>query len=456
MTVIAPRKSVIMKKFPLEESMCISSKNKDLVELCRRYVAQGHTCANDVYVESANGAVIRDVSGREYIDFSGGIGVMNIGHSHPKVVAAIRNQAGKFTHTCFMVLPYESLVKLAELLCAVVHVQGPKKALFVNSGAEAVENAVKIARYYTKKPGIIAFDNAYHGRTLLTMSLTSKVKPYKFGFGPFAPEIYHMPYAYCYRCDFGLKYPACDTYCADHLNNFFINQSAPENIAALIAEPIQGEGGFITPPVEYFPKLLDICRRNGILFVADEIQTGMGRTGRMFAMEHWNVKADMVTIAKSLAAGLPLSAVVGKAEIMDSAHASGLGGTYSGNPLACSAALAVLEIYEEEDMIGKASVLGRKLREHFDSLKKEFEIVGDVRGKGPMLALELVKDRETKEPAADETKALVKYCFDKGLILLSCGTYGNVIRNLMPLVITDEQLDRGISIMRDGFCSLTR
>jgi len=436
--------------------MDTSSKNQTLAELCRQYVAQGHTCANQVYVESANGAVVRDVAGREYIDFSGGIGVMNIGHSHPKIVAAIRNQAEKFTHTCFMVLPYEPLVKLAERLCAVAQVKGPKKALFVNSGAEAVENAVKIARYYTKKPGIIAFDNAYHGRTLLTMSLTSKVKPYKFGFGPFAPEIYHMPYAYCYRCSFGLKYPSCDTYCADHLKEFFINQSAAENIAALIAEPIQGEGGFITPPAEYFPKLLDICRNKGILFVADEIQSGMGRTGRMFAMEHWNVQADIVTVAKSLAAGMPLSAVVGKAEIMDSPHASGLGGTYSGNPVACSAALAVMEVYEEEDIVGKGALLGQKLRKHFDDLQKEFEIIGEVRGKGPMLALELVKDRESKEPATDKTKKLVKACFDKGLILLSCGTYGNVIRNLMPLVITDEQLNRGISIMRDGFLSLTR
>ncbi|MCX5839580.1 MAG: 4-aminobutyrate--2-oxoglutarate transaminase [Deltaproteobacteria bacterium] len=433
-----------------------SSRNQELGELFKKYVAKGHTCAHQVYIESGKGAILKDVTGREYIDFSGGIGVMNIGHSHPKVVAAIKSQAEKLTHTCFMVLPYEPLVRLAERLCEVVQVEGPKKAFFINSGAEAVENAVKIARYYTKKPGIIVFDNAYHGRTLLTMSMTSKVKPYKFGFGPFAPEIYHMPYAYCYRCSFGLKYPSCNIYCADHLKNFFINQSAAENIAALIAEPIQGEGGFMTPPAEYFPKLLEICRNNGILFVADEIQSGMGRTGRMFAMEHWSVQADMVTVAKSLAAGMPLSAVVGKAEIMDSAHASGLGGTYSGNPVACSAALAVMDIFEQEDIVNKAAVLGRKLRAHFDALQKEFEIIGDVRGKGPMLALELVKNRETKEPAADETKAIVKYCVDKGLILLSCGTYGNVIRNLMPLVITDEQLDRGISIMRDGFHSLTR
>lgn len=431
--------------------MRTSSKNQALAEPHNRYVAKGFSSAHQVYIESGKGAILKDVTGREYIDFSGGIGVMNIGHSHPKVVEAIKTQAEKLTHTCFMVLPYEPLVRLADRLCAVVQVEGAKKAFFVNSGAEAVENAVKISRYYTKKPGIIAFDNAYHGRTLLTMSMTSKVRPYKFGFGPFAPEIYHMPYAYCYRCSFGLKYPSCNVYCAEHLKNFFINQSAPENIAALIAEPIQGEGGFITPPPEYFSRLLEICRNNGVLFIADEIQSGMGRTGRMFAMEHWNVQADIVTIAKSLAAGMPLSAVVGKREIMDAIHAYGLGGTYSGNPVACAAALAVMDVFEQEDIISRAAALGKKMRLHFDALQKEFEIIGDVRGMGPMLALELVKDRETKEPAADEAKALVKYCFDKGLILLSCGTYGNVIRNLTPLVITDEQLDRGISIMREGF-----
>jgi 4-aminobutyrate aminotransferase / (S)-3-amino-2-methylpropionate transaminase / 5-aminovalerate transaminase len=430
------------------------SKNQDLYKYQKKYVAQGHTSANEVYIESGNGAVLKDVTGREYIDFSGGIGVMNIGHSHPKVIAAIKTQAEKLTHTCFMVLPYQPYITLAERLCSVVPVAGSKKAFFLNSGAEAVENAVKIARYFKKKPGIIAFDNGYRGRTLLTMSMTSKVKPYKFGFGPFAPEIYHIPYAYCYRCPFGLKYPACDTYCAEHLKNFFINQSASENIAALVVEPIQGEGGFVTPPSEYFPKLIDICRSNDILFVADEIQSGMGRTGKMFALEHWNVKADLVTVAKSLAAGMPLSAVVGRREIMDAVHASGLGGTYSGNPVACAAALAVMDVFEQENIIKRSVVLGNKIRAAFENLEREFEIIGDVRGKGPMLALELVQDRETKAPATEITKKLVKCCFEKGLILLSCGTYGNVIRTLMPLVISDEQLNRGVSIMRDGLKSL--
>jgi len=288
------------------------------------------------------------------------------------------------------------------------------------------------------------------------MSLTSKVKPYKFGFGPFAPEIYHVPYAYCYRCSFGLTYPGCSVACADYLKDFFINHVASETVAALIAEPVQGEGGFMTPPPEYFPKIARICKENGILFIADEIQSGMGRTGKMFAIEHWGVEPDLITVAKSLAAGMPLSAVVGRAEIMDSVHASGLGGTYGANPVACSAGLAVMEIFEEEDILAKAQALGEKLRKRFDEFQGRFEIIGDVRGKGPMLALELVRDRETKEPAADEAKALVKTCFEKGLLLLSCGTFGNVIRTLMPLTITDGQLERGLAIMEEGLKSLGR
>jgi len=433
-----------------------SSKSEHMSQLRSKVVARGYSSATSCYVESARGAVVRDVDGREFIDFAGGIGVMSVGHSHPKVVAAIKDQAEKFTHTCFMVLPYASAVKLAEKLCAVTPGSFPKATLFINSGAEACENAVKIARYYTKKPAIICFENGFHGRTLLAMSLTSKVKPYKFGFGPFAPEIYRMPYAYCYRCPFGLKYPSCDVACADYLKKFFISHVAAERTAALIAEPVQGEGGFVTPPPEYFPKLNKICHENGIIFIADEIQTGMGRTGKMFAMEHWKVEPDLMTVAKSLAAGMPLSAVVGRKEIMDAVHPSGVGGTYGGNPVACRAGLAVMEIFEEENVLQKAKVLGKKLRERFDTLKKEYELIGDVRGMGPMLALELVKDRETKEPAAEEAKAFVKLCYEKGLIILSCGSFGNVIRTLMPLVITDEQVERGLAIMEDGFAALSK
>jgi 4-aminobutyrate aminotransferase/(S)-3-amino-2-methylpropionate transaminase len=430
-------------------------KNEYLRELRAKVVPQGPFNVTPLFVEKAKGAVVYDVRGRELIDFAGGIGVMNIGHCHPKLVAAIKDQAEKYTHTCFHVVMYEPYVQLAKRLCALTPGSFPKMAMFANSGAEAVENAVKIARYYTKRSAVIAFENAFHGRTLLTMTLTSKVMPYKFGFGPFAPEIYRMPYAYCYRCSFGLKYPGCDVTCADYLKDFFISNVAAESIAALVVEPIMGEGGFITPPREYFPKLIKICREHGIVFIADEVQTGMGRTGKMFAMEHWNVEPDLVTVAKSLAAGMPLSAAVGRQEMMDAPHVGGLGGTYGGNPVCCQAALAVLDVFEEENLLTKAEALGKKLRERFDAFQQEFQIIGDVRGKGPMLAMELVKDRETKEPAADEAKALVKFSYEKGLILLSCGNFSNVIRTLMPLVITDEQLDRGLAIIEDGLASLT-
>ena len=432
-----------------------ATKSEYLSELRARVVPQGPFNVTPLFVEKAKGAVVYDVEGRELIDFAGGIGVMNVGHCHPKVVAAIKDQAEKYTHTCFHVVMYEPYVKLAEKLCAVTPGSFPKMAMFANSGAEAVENAVKIARYYTKRPAVIAFENAFHGRTLLAMSLTSKVMPYKLGFGPFAPEVYRMPYAYCYRCPFGLEYPSCDVTCADYLKEFFSSHVAAESTAALVVEPIMGEGGFITPPQEYFSKLINLCNDNGIVFIADEIQTGMGRTGKMFAMEHWGVEPDLVTVAKSLAAGMPLSSVVGKKEMMDAPHVGGLGGTYGGNPVCCQAALAVLDVFEEENLLQKAEVLGKKLKERFDSLQQQFEIIGDVRGKGPMLALELVKDRETKEPAADQAKALVKFCYEKGLILLSCGNFSNVIRTLMPLVITDDQLERGLAIMEEGLSEIS-
>jgi len=353
-----------------------------------------------------------------------------------------------------MVLPYGPVVELAERLCAVVPGDSQKAALLLNSGAEAVENAVKISRYATGRSGVIAFENGFHGRTLLAMTLTSKVNPYKLKFGPFAPEIYRIPFAYCYRCPFGRTYPACDLACANYLKVFLSTQVAPETTAAIIVEPIQGEGGFITPPPEYFQRLKEICDEYGILFVADEIQTGMGRTGKMFAMEHWNVEADLTTVAKSLAAGMPLSAVVGKKSIMDSVHPGGIGGTYGGNPVCCSAALAVLDIFEEERLLDKAKNLGKTLRARLEELQLSFEAIGDIRGIGPMLAMELVKDRKTKTPDAEKTKALAKYCLERGLILLSCGTYGNVIRLLMPLNIGDEELEKGMSIIQEGFANL--
>jgi 4-aminobutyrate aminotransferase/(S)-3-amino-2-methylpropionate transaminase len=356
-------------------------------------------------------------------------------------VAAIKEQAEKFTHTCFMVNPYENAVKLAERLCRIVPGNFAKRAVFLNCGAEAVENAVKIARYYTKRPAIVVFENAYHGRTLLTMTMTSKVKPYKLGFGPFAPEIYRIPFG--------------DVAGADKLNDIFIKHVNPEAVAAVVAEPVQGEGGFIVPPPNYFKELVKICHDNGILFVADEIQSGMGRTGKMFAIEHWGVEPDLITVAKSLAAGMPLAAVVGKQEIMDSVHSWGLGGTYGGNPVACAAALAVLDAFEEENMLAKSVALGEKLKARFEKWQKDFSIIGEIRGLGAMLGLEFVKG-ENKEPAADEAKQLAAYCLGKGLLILVCGSYGNVVRILAPFVITDEQLEKGLSIMEEGLKEISK
>lgn len=425
-------------------------------KLRNKNVPQGPANITPAYIAKASGATMTNLEGKEYIDFAGGIGVNNVGHAHPKVVAAIKDQADKFIHTCFHVGMYESYVDLAARLNELVPGNFSKMTMFANSGAEAVENAVKIARYATKRPAVIAMENGFHGRTLLTMSLTSKVKPYKFGFGPFAPEVYRIPYAYCYRCPFGLKYPNCGTACADYLEEYFITNVAAESTAAVIAEPIQGEGGFVTPPPEYFPKLAAICKKHGIALIIDEVQSGAGRTGKFLAIEHWNIEPDIVTQAKSLAGGMPLSAITGRKELMEAPHIGGLGGTYSGNPISCAAALAVLEILFEDKLLERSRELGEILQKRFSDLQDKFEIIGEVRGKGPMLGMELVTDRETKEPATELTKKLTQICFDKGLILLSCGNFGNVIRTLMPFVITDEQLEKGLSILEESLHELTK
>ncbi|WP_224982405.1 4-aminobutyrate--2-oxoglutarate transaminase [Geomonas agri] len=420
-----------------------------------KHVPPGVSVLSPSFVKEARGAIIVDTEGRELIDFAGGIGVANVGHCHPKVVAAVKDQAEKFLHTCFHIVPYDLYVDLAAQMNELAPGDGDKMTIFLNSGAEAVENAVKIARHATGRPAVIAFENGFHGRTNLTMTLTSKVKPYKLGFGPFAPEVYRMPYAYCYRCPFGLQHPGCNMACADHLEEFFISHVAAEKTAAIIAEPIQGEGGFVTPPPEYFPRLREICDRHGILLIIDEVQTGMGRTGKLFAIDHWGVVPDLVTTAKSLGGGLPISAVTGRADIMSSPHVGGLGGTYGGNPIALAAAQAVLEIFTKDGLLARAEELGVKMRARMDELQQRYEIIGEVRGKGPMLAMELVRDRETKEPAAAEAKKLVSMCYQKGLVLLSCGNHGNVIRTLMPLVITDAELERGMSIIEESLQELS-
>jgi 4-aminobutyrate aminotransferase/(S)-3-amino-2-methylpropionate transaminase len=432
---VANKLTQVLKPVTPKGEKMSQSTNEQLNQLRSKVISEGVASVTTNFIESAQGAVLRDVDGREYIDFAGGIAVMNIGHSHPKVVAAIKNQAEKFTHTCFMVNPYEPAVKLAEKLCRITPGDFPKRAAFLNCGAEAVENAVKIARYYTKRPAIIVFENAYHGRTLLAMTMTSKVKPYKYGFGPFAPEVYRIPFG--------------DVAGADSLQDAFIKHVNPEAVAAVVVEPVQGEGGFIVPPAGYFQELAKICRDNGILFVADEIQSGMGRTGKMFAIEHWDVEPDLITVAKSLAAGMPLAAVVGKQEIMDAVHPWGLGGTYGGNPVACAAGLAVLEVFEEENMLEKSVALGEKLKSRFEKWQKEFDIIGEIRGLGAMLGLEFVKGAN-QAPAADEAKQVAAHCLEKGLLILVCGSYGNVVRILAPFVITDEQLEKGLSIMEEA------
>jgi len=432
----------------------MESKNEQLLKMRNEHVPQGPFNTTTAFIQEARGAVMIDVDGREFIDFAGGIGVNNVGHCHPKVVAAIKDQADKYIHTCFHVALYESYVALAARLNELAPGEFPKMTMFANSGAEAVENAIKVVRYAKQRPAIICFENAFHGRTYMAMSLTSKIKPYKFGFGPFAPEVYRMPYAYCYRCPMGLIYPKCDIACADYLEEYFITYVSPGSTAAVIAEPIQGEGGFVTPPPEYFQKLHVICKKHDVALIIDEVQTGAGRTGKFFAIEHWGIEPDLITLAKSFAGGMPLSAVIGRSEMMNMPHVGGLGGTFSGNPVSCRAALAVLEILLEDGLLKRSESIGHTIGQRFRSLQENYEIIGEVRGKGPMLGLELVRDRVTKEPATDEAKELVRRCFEKGLIVLSCGNYGNVIRTLMPLVITDEQLERGCAILEESLNEL--
>jgi len=426
------------------------SKTEDLLRAREENVPRGPFHVTPFFAAEAKGAVIKDVEGREFIDFAGGIGVINVGHCAEGVVEAIKDQAERFTHTCFHVVMYEPYVELARKINQITPGRFSKKTMFVNSGAEAVENAVKVARYATGRPAMIAFEDAFHGRTLLAMTLTSKVKPYKYGFGPYAPEVYRIPYGYCYRCAFGLEYPSCEIHCADYLKEVFYTHISAENVAAVMAEPVLGEGGFVVPPEGWHRKIKQICEANGILYIDDEVQAGFGRTGKMFAIEHFGVEPDIILTAKSLAGGLPLAGVTGKAEIMDAPHVGGLGGTYGGNPLACRAALAVIETFERENLLDRAEAIGRKVMDRFKKMQEKHEIIGDVRGVGAMVAMELVKDQATKEPAKDETGQLVKKCYEKGLITISAGTHGNVMRVLMPLVITDAQLDKGLAILDES------
>jgi 4-aminobutyrate aminotransferase/(S)-3-amino-2-methylpropionate transaminase len=417
-------------------------------------VPRGLSHGTPIYVAKAEDAWLEDVDGNHYIDFAGGIGCANAGHRQEHVVEAIRAQLDKFLHTCVQVTPYEGYIRLAERMNKVTPGKFPKKTLFVNSGAEAIENAVKIARAYTKRPAIIAFEDAFHGRTMMTLALTSKTHPYKAGFAPFPGDVYRVPFAYCYRCSYNLKYPSCDLYCARHLEDTFKRVVANEEVAAVIAEPVMGEGGFIAPPPDYFKVLIDLCHKHEILFIADEVQSGFGRTGAMFASERYGIEPDLIVTAKSLGGGLPLAAITGRSEIMDAPGPGGLGGTFAGNPLACAAALAVLDLFETENLLTRANELGDRFQRRAREWQRRWPIVGDVRGLGGMQAIELVKSQDDKTPATDETKKITQYCYEHGLITITAGSYSNVIRVLVPLVATNEQIDEGLDVLESALASV--
>ena len=419
-------------------------------------VARGVSQITPIFVERASGAVIEDVDGNHFIDLAGGIGCLNVGQRDADVVSAIHAQADRFLHTCFMVTPYESYIRLAERLNQLAPGRTPKKTIILNSGAEAVENGIKIARAYTKRPAVICFEDGFHGRTLLALSLTSKTVPYKAGFEPFASDIYRVPYAYCYRCSYSLTYPGCKLHCAHHLEDTFKRVVAAESVAAIIAEPILGEGGFVPPPPEWLSTIREICDRHGILLIADEVQTGIGRTGKMFACDYTGVEPDLLLTAKSLGGGLPIAAVTGKANIMDHTGPGSLGGTFGGNPLACEAALAALDAIDRGRLCERAEALGNRFRRRALQWQRQFVELGDVRGVGAMQAIELVSGDGSKTPNPGLTKALATYCYENGVILVTAGTYGNVIRILMPLVITDAQMDEAMDAMEAGLMQLLR
>ena len=421
--------------------------SRALVARRARAVPGGVPAVAPIAVVHADGAVLTDADGNRLIDFAGGIGVVNVGHRHPAIVRAVRAQLECFAHVGFPVTTYGPYVELAERLNRLTPGAHEKRTFFVNSGAEAVENAVKVARCFTGRPAVVCFEHGFHGRTNLTMALTSKVMPYKKGFGPFAPEVYRIPYPYCYRCAEGPSGGRCCMASASRLERIFATTVDPGSVAAIVMELELGEGGFVPAPVEYVQALAMFAKEHGILFVADEIQTGFGRTGKLFACEHYGLVPDLMTTAKSLAGGLPLAAVTGRADVMEAPHAGGLGGTYGGNPLACAAALAVLDVMEAERIPARALRSGDRIRARFHRWVDRFDCIGDVRGLGAMVAIELVTDRGTRAPDQALTARLLTAALERGLLLLSAGTFGNVIRVLAPLTADDALLDEGLDVM---------
>ena len=418
-------------------------KSREILARKERVVAGPLSVFLPVVIEEGRGATLTDVDGNTFLDFTGGVGCLNVGHSHPHVVEAAQEQLAKFSHTDFTIVPYEVYVALAERLIAAAPFRSRAKAAFFNAGTEAIENAIKFARSYTGRPAVIAFEGGFHGRTLLSLSLTSKTHPYKAGLGPFAPEIYRVPFPNEYRG------PSADEALAA-LERALITQVAAETVAAIVIEPVQGEGGFVVAPKPFVEGVRRLCDEHGIVLVVDEVQTGFGRTGKFFAIEHYGIEPDLLTVAKSIAAGLPLSGVIGKAEIMDAPGDSAIGGTYVGNPVAQAAALAVLDVIEDESVCDRAAQLGETMRARMESWQERWPQIGDVRGLGAMLAIELVSDPATRQPDADTATAVVETAAERGLLLLKSGIYSNCIRVLAPLVLTDAELDEALGVWEDA------
>ena len=426
-------------------------KSAELIKRRAEAVSASLGMAYPVFIEKSQGGIIVDVDGNHIIDLGAGIAVVSVGNANPKVVENVKTAVEAFTHTCFMIVPYTGYVEVCEALNRLTPGKFKKKSALFNSGAEALENAVKIARSYTKRQAIVVFEHGYHGRTNLTLAMTAKNMPYKESFGPFAPEVYRMPMAYPYR--WNGNQAKCAEEALELVTHKIEKEIGAKNVAAIVIEPIQGEGGFVVPPKGFLPGIAKFAKENNIVFIADEVQTGFARTGKMFASEDENLEPDLICTAKGIAAGLPLSGVTGRAEIMDSIHLSGLGGTYGGNPLACAAALGAIETIEKENLIDRANKLGKIIESKFAEMKSKYSIIGDVRGRGAMQAIELVKPGTT-EPNPDAVTAAVKYAQQKGVLILTAGTYANVIRLLPPLIINEDLLHEGLEILDEALASI--
>lgn len=424
-------------------------KSAELITLWDEYVPKAVFRTAPIFVVDGKGALVEDVDGNKYIDFTSGICVLNLGHCNDKIVCAINEQVGKLSNLCVHVAMHEPYIRLAKKLAEITPGNFPKQVLLTNSGAEAVENSIKIARKYTGRRGVIAFEHAFHGRTYLGMGLTSGVK-YKHNFGPFDPSIVRFPYAYTYRAPFQVSDTDYGNYCTKTIEDGFNTYMPADEIAAMIVEPVVGEGGYIVPPIEFIRGLRKLCDNHGIVFIVDEIQTGIGRTGKMWAVEHFGVFPDILLAAKSLGGGTVLSATIGRKDIMDSVDIGGLGGTFGGNPVSCMAALKVIETIEQEKLLSRATKLGHIAKSRLEDMKGQYDIIGDVRGLGSMIGIELVTDRVNKEPAAEKTSAIVNRCLEYGLIMMPCGAMKNILRLMFPLVIEEDELSKGLDILENA------